>query len=60
MTALRLNSNPIHLGLDATAVVQPAFTGEMSWYEDYAERNESDGKEGRLVTVHSFTESWTS
>jgi hypothetical protein len=26
---------PIHLGLGARAVPQPAFTGEMSWYEAY-------------------------
>ena len=53
-----LNQNPIHLGLGATAKVQPTFTGEMEWYAGYGERNAADGAEGRLVTMHSFTESW--
>ncbi len=34
------------------------FTGEMAWYGGYVERHGSDGAEGRLVTMHSFTESW--
>lgn len=53
-----LNTNPIHLGLGATAVVEPAFTGEMDWYAGYTERHASDGAEGRLVTMYTFTESW--
>jgi quercetin dioxygenase-like cupin family protein len=60
MTKHRLDKNPLHLGLGATAIMQPEFTGEMSWYEGYGMRNGGEGKEGRLVTVHSFTESWTS
>lgn len=60
MTVLRLDTNPIHLGLGATAVIQPAFSGEMSWYGGYGLRNGGDGREGRLVTIHSFTESWNS
>ena len=35
--AKRLSEQPIHLGLGATAKVQPPFTG-MDWYEDYAQR----------------------
>lgn len=54
----RLEKNPIHLGLGATALVQPDFTGEMEWYAGYGERNGADGVEGRLVSMHSFTESW--
>jgi len=53
-----LNTNPIHLGLGATAVVEPAFTGEMDWYSGYTQRHTSDGAEGRLVTMYTFTESW--
>ena len=53
-----LNRDPIHLGIGATSVVQPEFTGEMSWYEGYGQRHGDDGAEGRLVTMHSFTESW--
>jgi mannose-6-phosphate isomerase-like protein (cupin superfamily) len=59
-TALTLGEHPLHLGLGATAVVQPAFTGELSWYEAYGSRHGADGAEGRLVAQHSFTEPWTS
>lgn len=51
---------PIHLGLGARAVPQPAFTGSMEWYADYVARNADDGREGRQVTTHRFTESWDS
>jgi len=53
----KLSEAMVHLGLGATAVVQPAFTG-MEWYADYAERTASDGKEGRLVSMHTFREPW--
>jgi quercetin dioxygenase-like cupin family protein len=56
----KLSENPVHLGLGATAEIQPVFTGDMAWYQAYGARNTSDGAEGRLVTVHSFSESWTS
>jgi quercetin dioxygenase-like cupin family protein len=55
-----LNHDLIHLGLGATAVVQPPFTGGMDWYEDYSARHGNDGAEGRLVAMHSFSESWDS
>ena len=51
---------PIHLGLGARAVVQPEFTGGMDWYEGYGARHGGDGAEGRLVAMHTFTESWDS
>ncbi len=54
-----LLENPLHLGLSATAVPQPPFTG-MDWYEGYGERHHHDGAEGRLVSMHSFLESWNS
>lgn len=54
-----LIDNPIHLGLGATAVPQPPFTG-MGWYQGYGERHDHDGAEGRLVSMYSFTESWDS
>jgi quercetin dioxygenase-like cupin family protein len=57
--ALDLATRPIHLGLGATAVVQPPFTGEMAWYASYVERHASDGSEGRLVTMHTFAEPWS-
>lgn len=53
-----LRTHPIHLGLGATAVPQPAHTGEMSWYEGYGERHGADGHEGRLVSMHTFSEPW--
>lgn len=54
-----LREFPVHLGLGARAEAQPKFTGEMAWYEAYGARNGGDGREGRLVTLHHFTESWT-
>ena len=56
--ATDLTKYPIHLGLGATAVVQPEFSGDMTWYAEYGERHDDDGKEGRLVALHAFTESW--
>ncbi len=60
MPVNRLDEKPLHLGLGATATVQPEFTGEMSWYEAYGERHGSDGQEGRLVSMHTFTQPWDS
>ena len=48
-----------HLGLGATAIVEPPFTG-MDWYEGYGARHAADGIEGRLVSQYSFSESWSS
>jgi quercetin dioxygenase-like cupin family protein len=56
---MSLQRFPIHLGLGAHAVSQPEFTG-MEWYAAYAQRNAADGAEGRLVSLNSFSESWTS
>lgn len=53
-----LEAYPIHLGPGASAVAQPAFTG-MDWYADYVARHGDDGAEGRLVSLHRFSESWT-
>jgi mannose-6-phosphate isomerase-like protein (cupin superfamily) len=50
--------NPIHLGLGAIAEIEPEFTGDPDWYEGYSDRHADDGVEGRLVTMHSFAESW--
>ncbi|WP_421836247.1 cupin [Novosphingobium sp.] len=57
--AHRLDRQPIHIGPGARAVPQPPFTG-MDWYGDYIARHGADGAEGRLVSQHSFTESWDS
>jgi hypothetical protein len=52
-----LTRNPVHLGLDATATSEPAFTG-MEWYADYGARHAADGSEGRLVSMHTFSTPW--
>lgn len=56
--AQSLERFPIHLGRGATAVPEPEFSG-MEWYQAYAERHAGDGAEGRLVSLHSFPDSWT-
>jgi mannose-6-phosphate isomerase-like protein (cupin superfamily) len=38
----------------------PTFTGQMDWYADYVQRHVGDGKEGRLVSIHSFDCPWNS
>lgn len=54
-----LDLHPVHLGLGATAVVEPEFTGDMEWYAGYGQRHDAaDGAEGRLVSMHTFTEAW--
>jgi len=55
-----ITRHPIHLGLGATAVAEPEFTGDLAWYAQYGQRHADDGVEGRLVSMHSFTESWDS
>ncbi|TMM48380.1 cupin domain-containing protein [Qipengyuania marisflavi] len=54
-----LSESFLHLGLGATAVPQPEFSG-MEWYEGYGARHGADGAEGRLVSQYEFTEDWTS
>ena len=54
----RLEINPIHLGLGATAQVEPQMNGGMEWYAEYGARHSDDGVEGRLVYMYGFTESW--
>lgn len=58
--AVSLHRFPLHLGLGATALPQPEFTGAMDWYEAYGARHGSDGAEGRLVSMHRFEKSWDS
>ena len=55
----RLADSFVHLGLGATAVPQPPFDG-MEWYEAYGARHAADGREGRLVSLHTFEEDWPS
>lgn len=58
MNGKPLTSLPIHLGLGATAEICPPFSGTMEWYETYAKSHEKDGIEGRLVSMHTFDQSW--
>ena len=55
----RLSDSFVHLGLGAKAVPQPPFDG-IEWYEGYGTRHAADGREGRLVSQHSFEEDWQS
>ena len=57
LTPKILSQNFIHLGLGASAIPQPDFTG-MEWYAGYGERHADDGAEGRLVSLYTFTENW--
>jgi quercetin dioxygenase-like cupin family protein len=58
MAGTLLSEHPLHLGLGATAEIEPPFTGELSWYESYSKRHSDDGLEGRLVSMYTFTEPW--
>jgi len=58
MSATGIVQHPIHLGRGGTAVVEPDFTGAIDWYQHYTERHASDGTEGRLVSMFTFTSSW--
>jgi quercetin dioxygenase-like cupin family protein len=57
--ARRLSEHPVHLGLGAKATSEPAFTG-MQWYAEYGARHADDDNEGRLVSMHTFDEPWSS
>jgi quercetin dioxygenase-like cupin family protein len=57
--AQQLERNPVHLGLGATAFSEPEFTG-MDWYAGYGARHATDGAEGRLVSMFTFTQPWES
>lgn len=58
MDGTELATHPIHLGLGAKAVIEPAFAGNFEWYEAYASRHADDGANGWLVSQFSFNEPW--
>ena len=60
MSKYKMAERPAHLGRMGSAVVEPAFSNDMSWYEDYLSRHAEDGAEARLVSYYTFTESWES
>jgi hypothetical protein len=49
---------PVHLGLGATATELEEFDGTPDWYARYGAAHADDGLEGRLVSLHSFSEPW--
>ncbi len=51
---------PAHLGLGATVVPLDVFDGTPGWYERYGTAHAADGAEGRLVSMHTFSEPWNS
>jgi len=55
-----LAEHPVHLGLGATVERLGRFTGTPDWYQAYEAVHAADGAEGRLVSLHTFTESWDS
>jgi quercetin dioxygenase-like cupin family protein len=59
-SVFKLDEFPVHLGLGATAVPQEKMTGAPDWYQRYGQRHASDGAEGRLVSMYTFSEPWDS
>lgn len=57
---LNLSRFPVHLGRGGSAFVLPEFTGGMEWYDAYGRLHPNDGKEGRLVSFHTFSAPWDS
>ncbi len=57
-----LATRPVHLGLGARIQLLEPIDGTIEWYERYgaAEGVAEDGAEGRLVSMHTFTEPWDS
>lgn len=58
MAGTDIFKHPIHLGVGAKAEAEPMFDGSAQWYEQYAARHASDGAEGRLISMHTFSTSW--
>ena len=48
--ARQLSTFPVHLGLGASAVAEPEFTGP-EFYQGYTSRHQADGAEARLYEV---------
>jgi quercetin dioxygenase-like cupin family protein len=57
--AFDLSETFIHLGLGATATPLPDFEWSADYLEGYDRRFAADGNEGRLVTMGSSGDSWT-
>jgi quercetin dioxygenase-like cupin family protein len=55
-----LSQYPAHLGLGAKVLRLEKFDGSPDWYERYGVAHGGDGVEGRLVSMHTFEQSWDS
>jgi mannose-6-phosphate isomerase-like protein (cupin superfamily) len=55
-----LSRFPAHIGLGARVERLSEFDGSPDWYMSYGAAHSADGLEGRLVSMHTFTEPWTS
>jgi mannose-6-phosphate isomerase-like protein (cupin superfamily) len=53
-----LSRFPVHVGRGGRVVPLPEHDGSTEWYVRYGEDFGDEGDEGRLVTMHSFAESW--
>ncbi len=58
MDGISLERFPVHLGRGGAMMSEPEFGRDMSWYMDYGASHESDGADGRLVSVFLFEEDW--
>ena len=58
-SVFNLETFPVHLGLGARVERLEAFDGTSTWYERYGAAHASDGDDGRLVSMYTFTEPWT-
>lgn len=58
MSTRLLSKHPAHLGRGARIEVEPEFDGDIGWYEKYGARHADDGREGRLVSMFTFSEPW--
>jgi mannose-6-phosphate isomerase-like protein (cupin superfamily) len=50
---------PVHLGGGARIVRLPAHDGTTEWYQRYGEQHGADGDDGRLVSMYTFDDSWS-
>jgi mannose-6-phosphate isomerase-like protein (cupin superfamily) len=50
---------PVHLGRAADAHTLPEMDGTNDWFDRYRRATEADGNDGRLVSMYTFTEPWT-
>ena len=51
---------PVHLGAVARIDRLPEFTGDMAWYQAYGAQFGQHNDGGRLISMHTFAQSWTS